>query len=109
MKLIKISFVLLVLAFAGCGSAAKYDKDGAFVGSKKCPRVLLGVVDGDKTYALPEEMRNVRCEVAQAVVREWGRQQEGIVMNARLPDGWSCDVDDCKHGNSSVVMTLIFP
>lgn len=123
----KAALVFLVLALvvaAGCGGDNEGPTKTGVGGSvptvtateaeqtaSGCPRVRLGVREGDAaaTYATVENPTAVDCATATVVVREWARQQVGL-GDASLPPGWACDSSSvCRKGDSRVEMVLEFP
>lgn len=115
-----VLMVLVSLAIAGCGGddekvPAKTGTTGGVPAavnlSGNCPRVRLGVRDGDTgaTFATIENPAHVDCVTAAAVARAWGRQRIGL-GNARLPAGWACDERGvCRDGRRRFELVLVPP
>ena len=100
---------------AGCGGGTSNSNSNGKPAAQKtvaadsCEHVALGDQGSGTIYASVDKPTHVDCATAQAVVREWGRQQIGR-GNARLPAGWKCNGDSvCRHGSATVTLTLEYP
>lgn len=104
MKTTGLLTLCLLAATAGCGSSTTATSTGSHT-TAGCERVKLGTSGGTTVYASVDRPAHVDCRTAQAVVREWGRQQIGA-GEAHLPTGWTCGNGPCRNGNQRVAFTL---
>jgi hypothetical protein len=108
-----IALAALAAVLVGCGGDG--DSDGGAASGTACPprnrELLLGKTQGMRVYAFLKDQKNVGCQTARAIVREWGRQRiGGGEYTARLPEGWRCDDElVCRKNGSSVAFSLSFP
>lgn len=102
-----LTVVLAAVVLAGCSGDEPTDTTTAAT----CRDVTLGTPEGysQPITATVDDPRDVPCDTAQLVVREWARQQVGL-GTAKLPAGWSCDESSvCRSSGSSVTFTLNYP